>query len=85
MQFEQASDGDGPSTEIWMMAPSAQFLRENPQTTRSGPLSLEFCKQEVTGSIPVGSTRRTSARPPRSAHRAELGAVPELLTSGEVI
>jgi hypothetical protein len=33
-----------------------EFIDKNPDSTRSRPRSLGLCKQEVTGSIPVGST-----------------------------
>jgi len=32
------------------------FIRPDPDPTRSRPPSLGLCKQEVTGSIPAGST-----------------------------
>jgi hypothetical protein len=40
----------------------ADFIGRDPDLTRSRPPSLGLCKQEVTGSIPVGSTGKCLQR-----------------------
>jgi hypothetical protein len=39
-------------------AGNLHFVGADPDPTHSRPLSLAFCKQEITGSIPVGSTQK---------------------------
>jgi hypothetical protein len=51
-----------PANDPWRPAQQRReslSIRRYPDSTRSRPFPLAFCKQEVTGSIPVGSIART--------------------------